>query len=69
MTYYYEPYDKKKRDRILKQYGRLLEIHRPMQAADIISKEHKVPRSTLYSWIKKHKNNSNKRQSKSIKLP
>ena len=67
MTYYYEPYDKEKRERILKRYGKLLKEHRPAQAQDIIKQEYQIPKSTLYSWIKKHKNNSNKRRSKSIK--
>ena len=67
MTYYYEPYDKKKRKRILKQYGKLLKEHRPAQAQDIIDKEHQVPKSTLYSWIKDHEKNLKKGKSKSIK--
>jgi len=67
MSYYYEPYDKEKRKRILKQYGKLLKEHRPAQAQDIIKKEHQVPKSTLYFWIKEHEKNLKKRHSKSIK--
>lgn len=67
MTYYYEPYDKQKRKRLLRLYGKLLKEHRPAQAQEIMKQEHQVPKSTLYSWVKDHENNLKKRRSKSIK--